>query len=651
METAAPRWTSFALAAILVAGAWLRFQRLGAIEYNVDQAYPVWQAIRTLAEGTLPLTGQGTSVLFANPPLTGTLYLPAIALWRGPLAAYLLTLTLNTFAIWLGYRGLRGLLGTRAALAGAALLAANPWIIEDSRRTWVQALAPFFVCLIFWALTPVLTGQTRQPFRRTLAAIVAFALFAHSYLLAYALAAPLAALLLIFRRRVPWRAVAIGGALFAVLMALYGIGLARQWEDTQRRASDFAEGHAALSGEALGHALRLVSGWDYAAERGTRAPANDAAIRDALDDAAHAIWAGAILVGTALAVAALRNKGRSNAGQPTPPAAPRDAAIILLVWLALPVAMMSYVAQDVHPFYLLLSIPAGHGLAAWGVRPLLKWRAGSALVAAAVVGTAALGGLNAVRFAQESAAHPGADFPTLPLRPALALGDRLRAAWEPGMAVYGDVDPWTPGTLIGEPVRVERVTAHDTAMLIPPAGGLYVSFRADANAPPAAPLVGTPDGEPLALGDGTAIDVWRAGPGDATAAHEADARADIGVRLIGWTLDGALEPGEQAALTLVWRVEAVDPDRGVWAFGPYAHVRDAAGSMVENAGGAVIPGVMWDAGDLMLHRFTLTIPADAQGPLTLDVGLYDSVRGVNAIFGGSGADVRLIGAAAPQREP
>lgn len=647
METAAPRWTRYALAAILVAGAWLRFQHLGAIEYNVDQAYPVWQAIRTLAEGVLPLTGQGTSVLFANPPLTGILYLPAIALWRGPLAAYLLTLTLNTFAIWLAYRGLRGLLGTRAALVGAALLAANPWIIEDSRRTWVQALAPFFVCLIFWALTPVLTGQTRQPFRRTLAALVAFALFAHSYLLAYALAAPLAALLVIFRRRVPWRAVLISGALFAVLMALYGIGLAQQWEDTQRRASEFMEGDAALRGEALGHALRLVSGWNYAAERGTRAPADDAEIRDALDDAAHIIWAGAILAGAALAIRALRGKEPSNDPRP----APRDTATILLVWFALPVVMMSYVARDVHPFYLLLSVPAGHGLAAWGVRPLLKRRAGGALVATAVIGTAALGGLNAVRFAQESAAHPGADFPTLPLRPALALGDRLRSAWEPGVAVYGDVDPWTPGTLIGEPVRVERVTAHDAAMLIPPAGGLYVGFRADADAPSAAPLVGTPVGDPLALADGTAIDVWRAAPDDAATTNEADARADIGVRLVGWTLDGPLEPGATPTLTLAWRVEAVDPDRGVWAFGPYAHVRDAAGDMVENAGGTVIPGVMWDAGDVMLHRFTLSIPAAARGPLTLDVGLYDSVRGVNAIFEGIGADVRLIGPGPSEGEP
>ncbi len=136
-------------------------------------------------------------MLFANPPLTGYFFAPFIALVRHPIAAYAVTLTLNTFAIWLAYRALRWLLGTRPALIGTLLFAVNPWIIEDSRRTWVQSLAPFFVCLIFWALVPVLTGQTRHPKRRTLIALIGLALFAHTYLLAYALVAPVGLLILI----------------------------------------------------------------------------------------------------------------------------------------------------------------------------------------------------------------------------------------------------------------------------------------------------------------------------------------------------------------------------------------------------------------------------------------------------------------------
>ncbi len=636
------------LGVILAAGAWLRFQHLGAIEYNVDQAYPVWQAIRTLREGALPLVGQGTSVLFANPPLTGYLYIPVIALFRAPLAAYLFTLILNTFALWLAYRALERLLGTRVALVGAALFAVNPWIIEDSRRTWVQALAPFFVCLIFWALAPVLTQQTRRPFRRTLIALLAFAVFAHSYLLAYALAAPLVILLLIFRQRVPWRAVMLGGAAFALLMALYVTGLARQWDDTQRRAEDFAGSGASLSAEALDHALRLVSGWNYAAVRGQNAPSNDADLRDRLDDIPFVIWTAAVVAGAIAAVRALGRR-KSPASEHFDSPEPQDVAILLLVWFALPMLMMSYVSRSVHPFYLLLTVPAGHGLAAWGVRPLLRRPGLALIVAAAVIGTGAIGGLNAVRFAQDSAAHPGEDVPTLPLAEANQLGDRLRDAWEPGIAIYGDVDPWTPGTLIGEPVRVERIPQHDRAMLIPPAGGLYLNFRPD-DTPSTIPIVGALTGNPLVLRDGVHIDIWQAVPGDVALDHAPDAPSDISVRLVGWSIDGDLAPGAHVTLTLAWRIDSVQPDRGVWAFGPYAHVTDADGVQVVNTGGAVIPGVMWKLDDLMLHRFSFDIPADAQDPLMLDVGLYDSVRGVNAIFETPGAvgtqykaDVRLDG--------
>ena len=159
MEQAQRPWERPLLLLILAIGAWLRVQNLADIEFNIDQAYPIWQAIRTLDAAQFPLAGQGTSVLFANPPLTGYFYTPLIALVRQPIAAFVLTLTLNTLAVALAYRGLRALLGRYPALIGAFLFAVNPWIIEDSRRTWVQALTPFFVALVFWAVVPVSPGE------------------------------------------------------------------------------------------------------------------------------------------------------------------------------------------------------------------------------------------------------------------------------------------------------------------------------------------------------------------------------------------------------------------------------------------------------------------------------------------------------------
>ncbi|PJF33773.1 MAG: hypothetical protein CUN49_17760, partial [Candidatus Thermofonsia Clade 1 bacterium] len=44
----------------------------------------------------------------------------------------------------------------------------------------------------------------------------------------------------------------------------------------------------------------------------------------------------------------------------------RDTAIIALIWGGAPVVLMSYVSQMVHPFYLLLTLPALHALAGIG---------------------------------------------------------------------------------------------------------------------------------------------------------------------------------------------------------------------------------------------------------------------------------------------
>ncbi len=647
------------LIVILGLGIGLRFQQLGAIEYNIDQAYPVWQAIQTLDHGHLPLVGQGTSVLFANPPLTGYFFVPVIALLRQPLAAYLLTLALNSLAIGLAYRALRGLIGTRPALVGAALFAANPWIIEDSRRTWVQSLAPFFACLIFWALVPVLTGTTRQPRRRLLIALIGLALFAHTYLLAYALLLPVGLLILIFWRRIPKPPLAIGAAFFTLLMALYGIGLARQWDDTRQRSEQFSSGHARLTSEALDHALGLVTGRDYADARGVTAPADDADLRDDLSDVLHVVWTAAIATGIALSGWSLwRANGLTPksplrpshlSAQPTPPLPSssmgegpgvRANSLILLIWFLVPVAMMSDVSRVVHPFYLLLTVPAGHGLAALGIDPLLRRRNVGWIAAALIVVTVAVNGLNAIRFAQNTAAHPGEDLPeTLPLADALELGHRMRAAREPGMAILSPMEAWTPVTLVGHAIRVEKMDGFDQATLIPAAGGLYLTLQRDPAVPVAPPLYADPAGSPLLLGDGTRLDLWRAHPRDLLIAHPADIPSDLDVSFAGWTLNGDLMPGQTVTLDTFWRIDALHPDRGIWNFAPFVHLYDSGGTRLLVANGPVVSALKWAGGDLLVERITLAVPDGAIGPFALRVGLFDSVRvredgaqGINAIF-------------------
>ena len=615
-------WEFLALIIIISVGAFLRFHRLGDIEFNIDQLYPIWQSLQTLDKGVFPLAGQGTSVLFANPPLTGYIFLPFIAMTRDPMAAYLVTLTLNSFAIWLTYRGLRWLIGTHPALIGAALFAISPWIIEDSRRTWVQSLLPFFVCLIFWALVPVLTQQTKHPKRRLLITLVALSIFANTYLLSYAMVAPVGVLILVFWRHIPRRTLYIGIGIFIGFFLLYLIGLVDQWEHTRKTIDEFFTGGSKLSSEALGHAVRLVTGWEYAAARGINAPPHDAIRRTDISNIIHWIWTAILLMGILRAVYYLIQPQKTN--QQT-----RNAALILLIWFLLPVLMMSYVSQSVHPFYLMLSVPAGHGLAAWGISPLFKRRYGTWGIISILLMTCGINGINSIRFAQETSTHPGEHIPyTLPLAEARQVGTHLRDAYENGMIIYTPMDDWAPMVFAGKIMPVVHTEVMNDMVVIPPEGGLYMTFhRQDESLNP--PMHGTIADFPVRFDDGTRAALWHINQ-NFKPRYEADIPSDIGISFIGWWLLDPLEAGNTVELRTYWRVDTL-PDPS-WTFSPYAHVFDSDGNRILITDGLLLPSTTWHVGDWVVQTSRLEIPPDSLNPFAVNVGLFDSNRTTNAIF-------------------
>jgi hypothetical protein len=211
------------------------------------------------------------------------------------------------------------------------------------------------------------------------------------------------------------------------------------------------------------------------------------------------------------------------------------------------------------------------------------------------------------------------------------------------------MDAWTPVTLGGAVFRVERIARADHAVLIPAEGALVILSERDPDTPIPPPLLARPAGPPLVLRDGARIELWSIHPQNVRIAHPAAIPSDIDVSFAGWTLDGALVPGRTVTLDLYWRIDALRPERGVWAFAPYAHLYDGRGTRVLITDGEAISALTWAAGDLMMQRLALAVPGEAAGPFAIQVGLYDSVRGVNAIFripaGGEttfAADIPLI---------
>jgi hypothetical protein len=611
----------------MIIAAFLRFHHLLDIEHNVDHAYPIWQALTTLDKGVFPLAGQGTSVLFANPALTGYLYLPFIAITRSPLGAYVLVITLNTLGVFLAFRAAKGLLGIRPALVATLLLAVNPWIIEYSRATWVQSLLPFFAPALAWLLWPVLLGQSKNPARRTVLALIILTMYTQTYLLVFIVLAPVLLLIVIFRRNVPLRGLVMGGIIFALATLVYGIGLLGQADTVGARLGEFSGNPSRLSGVAWSHGLRLVSGEDYELVRGQAAPIRDAVLRHDLTRIAHVVLALAVVVGIGLAAMQLVPEkwryfvSRQKIGN-------RQAATILLLWFGLPIVLMSYVGQPVHPFYQLIGLPAGHILAAWGLcavlRPDRGW--GIAILMVLAVPFAVLMGVNSSRFAEETAATAGIDrLGALPLEYGLQLGHIINELLPPGGMVFADVDEWTLNSLAGKTFPLSRDTRAPAVQIIPTSGALYIQV----NTSEAEPLPDASRVESLTLRDSTVltVDLYPANtmPAIIQPLHISSQER---IAFLGYDLS---QENQTVQLTTFWKIESLIPESGESLFAPFIHIFDGAGSRVQIVDGEILAGKEWRIGDIHIHRLTFILP-ESGAPFTLQVGQYDSIHNQNVIF-------------------
>lgn len=632
-------WQFALVIGVLLVGAYLRFQHLGAIEHNIDHAYPVWQALMTLYRGVFPVTGQGTSVLFANPTLTGYLYIPFVALTRSPLGPYVFVILMNTLALALAYSASRMLLDRTRALIVTGLMAVNPWVIEYSRAIWVQSLLPFFACLLCWLLVPVLRGQARHPSRRLLVAAIALTAMTQTYLLAFVMVIPCGLLLLCFRQRIRWRAVGVGVAIFVGVTALYGLGLVRD-PSTIERVQEFRSGDSRFSGEALSHAVRLVTGLDYPLVRGVEAPARDSEVRQLLTNGIHGLLAVALIAG--VGGAGYHIVCRTSL---------RDSSLIILIWCFTPVALMSIVSRPVHPFYQLLTLPAGGLLVALATIPLQtflqtvgprRWNYMQIGLAMLGVAIALVNGLNTIRFAEETLATPGKhDYSAMPIFQGMRTMNTLintgintgiplaQVADQDRRVVFADGDVWILNSLRGALFSVDRRPQQGDVAFYPQGGGTALTFLTTLATPSAR-------GQVVAFADGTSI---RAEPvlsaSDVRAARgftSAPIPSDRGLSFIGSDFDQPLSAGKNTTYQLYWLIESLPAGHEGWLLGAFIHLYDATGKRVAVISGPVAPGNLWRVGELQVYTLLITPPQESVGPYTLQVGQYDGVHNLGATF-------------------
>ena len=300
------------------------------------------------------------------------------------------------------------------AFFAALLFAINPWLIVYSRWSWVQGLLPFFMALIAWSLWPALVDRSRSSWRLIVAA-VALAVLLMTYIQAWGVLVPIGLLLIVFRRNLTWRPILIGAAIVGLACAIYGVGLIQNWDTNAPKLEAFtSQGERHFTREGIDHALRFVTGMDFEYQ----APSSP--------DTDWRLGASALAMLT-LSVAVIAGAGRSVQAI-IRKRAERSIAVVVLIWFVVPVLMMSISARPIHPHYLLLSIPAGAVLAAWGVE--LIWRVARLrwIVMLAFTAITIIFALNLWLYEADMIIHPTAPkFDGWSLDAGVRVGDQLRA--------------------------------------------------------------------------------------------------------------------------------------------------------------------------------------------------------------------------------
>ena len=621
------RYTALAAAAILPLALLLRLRGLDTTGLWGDQAFTLNTAMRWVNGGPIPLAANKSSVGFVNPPMIEYLYAAALFLWRDVLSVSLLTLLGGMVAVAVtGYATTR-LFGRRAGLWAMGAFAVAPWAVFWSQLIWNQTMVPPFAALALGLLLLYLFDRPRAAYLVGSFASAAAMTQVHPGSAVQLLTIALA--LLLFRRRVRWRHVALGAAVFALLYLpylLYQMGTG--WADVA--------------------AMRAVAGqastWSSAAFLLSLDLLRAQGLYRAVPVVQTADTLAAALFVAALAVVVWRVVGReatADDGPQTTESKPvtRPALIVILLWLALPILFYLRSGVYLQNYYLVGQWPAQFmilGIAldtlqsgaerraerAVAPRRVRAWRATAWLLPVPFLALLTYQVFFSLRYQD---ARTAGDGPPLQVRHARALigeADRLLSE-RPSCVLVG----------LGRGAQVET---SDLALLVEFTDPSRVLLAdADLALPQPSPCAVTLDSRPGALASyalaaqaapiaGATVQIkdqvwqfydWDAPPGtDASAAP----RWDAGVKLVG-AFGGEAVPGQTLTEVLTWEVAAAAP--GSYHFGVY--VLDEAGGVVAQHDGPGFDSTQWRPGDRFVTFHTLPLPADLPpGRYRTAVALY-----------------------------
>lgn len=610
-----------AVAGLLILAGVLRMGWPGLTEFKADEARLLSLAL-DMRQGAWAVRGISSSTGFPNFPMSVWLYALPVWVWPHPYAATLFTGLLNTLAVGGGYWLARRYWGVGAALAATVMFATSPWAVMFSRKIWAQNLLPLFVMV--WVISAALALVEGR--RWWLAVhVVCLAVAVQIHLAAIALAPATLVLLIVFRRRVDWRPLAVGVLLSLLLAAPFLVYLAPRLGDASPLGSGSAE-PLSISTDALGYATMITAGNDIHSLAG---PEQFQAYLAGVPPMApvHALWLLLVLGGVVWLGAAMWRAWALPSSQ---------VGLILLVWLAAPIAVFLWPWTPVHLHYFIAVLPAPYLIAGVFVGAITaRARAwGRVLVWALLLGSSALQvvALLSLLNLVGSVATPGG-FGT-PLAITLAAADRAREQVADGAA-----EVLVAGS--GSSPTVDSFPAEFDALLydVP---RRFVDSTAEALFPAQTTVVIADDRHEMP--GGATTDLYEAA---ATAVESIPARVGEGqllvlslpadsapppetpleppVLLANWvTLLGTDGPAAAAEQERWWQVHwrtGDNADSAVYHF--FNHVLGPDGARLAQVDARAFDGAQWRAGDVVVSRFRLPWPpADGPRPAAIRLGMY-----------------------------
>jgi len=530
----------------------------------------------------------------------------------------------------------RRIVNQPCALIAATLMAVSPWSIYFADGTWLQGQLEAYTVVVAWLLW---VGMARMQTRRILAAFVAAALFAHTYLVALGLLvqAPLGSIGLLVRRRLLWL---LGVALLVASALVLRLTLPTVTAPNPfptLSLSILPQSWAALripdtALHGWGHAMRLVSGRDHEVNGLDRSAALSA-VTWAVTNLRATVTEVLLIVGIAVCALGRSWSQRKISGQ---------VRVGLLLWWFGPIVVsiaLSTVRPNtlVHPFYMLLTAPTGYvlvGMALAWLQTLLRrtWLIGGLCGVLALVSLARLG-----QFDLYERQHPLIGQLTwLPSREQ----QRLRATWQSNCAVLATENDhrWTASVFESyqntrSGAQLWQANANSVRIYLDADNGgrsCYAPYL-----PEVLPLADTLT-TTLTTGELHLTYAWL--PQhllQASALLSPTLPSNIGWRLLQLNVPTMIHAGDTLTVTHIWRIDSLPTEPYAdWYYAPFVKLLAPDGqTRIDIDSAKSVLGSDWKVGAVVVSQIHFVVPANSQpGTYQLQLSLFDPNQKKNAAY-------------------